>query len=82
MKFPIKIELWHKISCLWGVKSLARNLRLLSLLCILRFSLFAQEESPGAEGGEAVPDSGLTIALLALALAGTFLGSRFVKRKK
>ena len=64
------------------MKSLLRNLRLLSLLCILRFSLFAQEESPGAEGGEAVPDSGLTIALLALALAGTFLGSRFVKRKK
>jgi len=65
------------------MKSLTKNLLLLSLFCIFSFSLFSQEESPtDTGGGEAVPDSGLTIALLALALTGTYLGSRFVKRIK
>ena len=72
-----------QLSKLAHVKSMTWKLLLLSLHCSISISLFAQEESPGEPGGgEAVPDSGLTIALLALALTGAYLGSRFVKRKK
>ena len=62
------------------MKKITKNLLALALLCTLNFALLADSNSP-PPGGEAVPDSGSTVALLALASIGVYFGSRFAKRE-
>ena len=67
------------------MKKSSKYLLALALTCTMGFTLMAEPapQNPSPEdSGESVPDSGATVALLAVALAGTYLGSRFVKRNK
>jgi hypothetical protein len=76
MKFANKIA---------DMKKITKYSLALALLCALNVTLLGdQHDSPNEPGGggESVPDSGSTVALIALALTGTYLGSRFVKRNK
>lgn len=66
------------------MKKITKNLLALALLCTLNFALLADSDTDpnsAPPGGEAVPDSGSTVALLALASIGVYFGSRFAKRE-